>query len=296
MITQDFFVPLFLHVALNVLFLQVEDCLVLARLASELPELRYKAYLLPGTDTATGQNVGLLTRVDPVIDLERTSNRNSALPSSRCYVARDLSAGHYDYQPTGLSKHYHTAIRLGGHLLHLYGVHLKADPNAPLACIQREGQALVLREYILSHLRPSSPASTTSGSGIESHAAAFSGVTHQHVVVLGDLNDFDPSFAHDPTLSTPRSVVIPTLLALSPQTESDNLFNAAAKLRAVDRYSWEGALHGAPRHRSLLDHMLLSKDLYDRIVRVEIPHHDLPSARDASDHFPLLVKLDVSGF
>lgn len=31
----------------------------------------YVPYLLKGTDTATGQNVGILTRIDPISNLQR---------------------------------------------------------------------------------------------------------------------------------------------------------------------------------------------------------------------------------
>ena len=89
---------------------EVEDCTVLSRLVALLPNLGYRHYLIKGTDTATGllslfpassylslfctpnikyeptnshslfslllgQNVGLLTRVDPVRDLYRTTER-----------------------------------------------------------------------------------------------------------------------------------------------------------------------------------------------------------------------------
>jgi len=39
-------------------------------LSSEL-----KPYLIKGTDTSTGQNVGMLTKIDPVVDLFRTENK-----------------------------------------------------------------------------------------------------------------------------------------------------------------------------------------------------------------------------
>ena len=35
----------------------------------------YKPYLKKGTDSSTGQNVGMLTRVDPIVSLYRTELR-----------------------------------------------------------------------------------------------------------------------------------------------------------------------------------------------------------------------------
>jgi len=52
---------------------ELQGCDVLERLATDL-NMGYKHYLVLGGDTATGQNVGLLTRVDPVTDLQRTEN------------------------------------------------------------------------------------------------------------------------------------------------------------------------------------------------------------------------------
>ena len=46
-------------------FNEVEDCRVLRLLMDMLPGHGYRAYLVPGTDNMTGQNVGVLTRIDP---------------------------------------------------------------------------------------------------------------------------------------------------------------------------------------------------------------------------------------
>ena len=46
-------------------FCEVEGCDELNQLAS-LTNNKYRPYLIQGTDSATGQNVGMLTLVDPV--------------------------------------------------------------------------------------------------------------------------------------------------------------------------------------------------------------------------------------
>ena len=59
-------------------------CSLLRRLNSKLgPTGGYRGYLIAGTDTNTGQNVALLTRVDPVTTLYRTS-ATSPYPVSVC--------------------------------------------------------------------------------------------------------------------------------------------------------------------------------------------------------------------
>ena len=55
-------------------FCEVEGCNELNDVIDELgPGSNYVAYLKKGTDTATGQNVGIITRVDPIENLWRSS-------------------------------------------------------------------------------------------------------------------------------------------------------------------------------------------------------------------------------
>ena len=45
----------------------------------------YRAYLVPGTDHMTGQNVGILSRIDPSRDLRRIESRKLyPVPGSTC--------------------------------------------------------------------------------------------------------------------------------------------------------------------------------------------------------------------
>ena len=50
---------------------EVQNCAVLKLLIEFIGDDSYLPYLVKGTDTGTGQNVGLITRVDPIIDLQR---------------------------------------------------------------------------------------------------------------------------------------------------------------------------------------------------------------------------------
>lgn len=63
--------------------------------------------MIPGTDTTTGQQVALLTRIDPVIGLSRSSSR-AAYPivGSTCGIGRSFSKGQLRSGHAGLSKHY----------------------------------------------------------------------------------------------------------------------------------------------------------------------------------------------
>ena len=84
-------------------FCEVEGCDELNILKGQLDN-SYIPYLLKGTDTSTGQNVGMLTRVDPIKTLYRTEARyDYPIYGSKC--------GYTGYGSTGVSKHYITEFK-----------------------------------------------------------------------------------------------------------------------------------------------------------------------------------------
>jgi hypothetical protein len=132
-----------------------------------------RPYLIKGSDTHTGQNVGLLTRLDPFVDL-KTSQRKVEYPmaSSSCVGSSASSSSfHPKIQGTkGISKHFIASFHVEelGKPLTLIAAHLLVNPTDPKRCMQREAQAQVLRELADD---------------------AFDHQKH-HVVLTGDLNDW----------------------------------------------------------------------------------------------------------
>ena len=105
---------------------EVEDCFVLQHLAEEVNKLfpeahHYRPYLKRGTDTATGQNAALLTRVDPDVDLERTADRAT-------YPIHGSECGYNGTGTYGVSKHYYTHFTINGARVGLIGAHFLAFP------------------------------------------------------------------------------------------------------------------------------------------------------------------------
>jgi len=151
---------------------EVESCDVLAQLVAQLPG--YKGYLVPGTDTATGQNAALITKIDPSSDLVRFSTRaNIPVPGSTCGVATASD--------TGVSKHFVTTFRTSKFSsLTLVGLHLKSGGTSS-DCYQREGQAQVLRTLF---------------------------TTGNDVIVLGDYNDWNTLYV-DAKSNTGTSKTLP---------------------------------------------------------------------------------------
>ncbi len=92
-----------------------------------LPESGYLPYLIPGTDTATGQDVALLSR----IELEK--------------ISRDPRPGFSGGTRKGVSKHYIATLRVGDLRLGLVGLHFLAGPTREHRRDDREAQADAVR-------------------------------------------------------------------------------------------------------------------------------------------------------
>jgi endonuclease/exonuclease/phosphatase family metal-dependent hydrolase len=241
---------------------EVEDCFMLQRLAATLNashSLAYTPLLQPGTDSATRQQVGLLSC--PSAAPVRRSDTRVAWP-----VAGSGCGYHGKPQSTAVSKHLLATLAVpglpGGRELLLVIAHLKARPNEPRSCAQREAQAAVLAQLVREH-------------GLEHRPP-------RHVALLGDLNDFDGALP-DAADNRPRSGVLRLL------TEGLGLRNVAARLIQRDRWTWEGKGHP----RAALDHILLSDGLWPLISAVAVGGGVGGLASPASDHRPLMVTLQL---
>ncbi|KAJ3314116.1 hypothetical protein HDU93_004789, partial [Gonapodya sp. JEL0774] len=244
---------------------EVESCDALERLVALLPDMGYRHYLVEGTDSYTGQNVGLLTRVDPVRVLDRTEEKLPfPLPDSHCgtswaaaaagtfhgqdpkkVVDLDLLGATEDEEEAatvgdyGLSKHYVTRIVASGKSIWLAGVHFLAMPQDPLRCTKREVQATVLKNYLQK----------------------LSTFEKEELIIMGDFNDFD----HDvPDASGPEDEPISRALYIAKSTTTPPLLNAASLWTdSTERYSnWfdrnRNCRDDAGDEHALIDHALVS--------------------------------------
>ena len=122
-------------------FCEVEGCDELNILKGNL-DTSYNSYLKKGTDTGTGQNVGMLTRIDPLVNLYR-SEEKVAYPILGSKCGNTSVSG-----STGVSKHYITEFKIALMDVAIIGVHLLAIPTDPARCVQREAQAQVLQNIV----------------------------------------------------------------------------------------------------------------------------------------------------
>ncbi|KAL0486462.1 exodeoxyribonuclease III [Acrasis kona] len=245
----------------------------------------YYPYLISGTDTYTRQNVGLLSRIPPTnhtilgsASLKRTDLRkNHPLQYSKCQFKSNKN------QSTSVSKNYYTYMEVP--LvdttilpLLLFGIHLKAKPTHPKSCSQREAQALIIRDHLRSLVaqynssNPSVPLS---------------------VVLLGDFNDFDDSIS-DFSNNKPSSSVFDILRDFG-VLDMVNVMGAVPKNKLYSHW-WDRNQNNVVDfgELSLLDHIMVSRNLIPFIDQVII-HHDDSGINRISDHWPISVTFNFDG-
>ena len=225
----------------------------------------YRPYLKKGTDSATGQNVGMITRIDPDIDLYRTDLRyDYPVPGSKCgYTGAPGTSG--------VSKHYITEFIVASTKIAMIGLHLLAYPTDSQRCAEREAQAQVLQNIIY-------------------------GYTSQkyEVIVLGDFNDFDGRVV-DANNNLPISQVLDIVKGnVGEYNGKYQLFSVAETMvqdtRFTDWYDQNNNCVSVPTEFSMIDHVLVTSYLLDRVNNSYIYHgYDEFCGKYNSDHYPIVV-------
>ena len=228
---------------------------------TQLDEVRptddYVSYMIQGNDTYTGQNVGLLTKIDPVESITRTEERVA-------YPLEDSKCGYTGEPGTeGVAKHMITRFVIQNVSIYLIGAHLLSNPNDPTACAKREAQAQVLQTKINDFIK-------------EGH----------EVVVFGDLNDFDGVYK-DVNNHVPNSRVLEMLKGNILYTVADKILQDA---RYTEWYDETPDCVVETSEFSMIDHILLTKNLWNRIDTVEFAHIYREGCDTyQSDHYPVSV-------
>jgi len=236
---------------------------------TQLDEVRptddYVSYMIQGNDTYTGQNVGLLTKIDPVESITRTEERVAyPLEDSKCGYT--VEAG-----TEGVAKHMITRFVIQNVSIYLIGAHLLSNPNDPTACAKREAQAQVLQTKINDLIHKG-----------------------HEVVVIGDLNDFDGVYK-DVNNHVPNSRVLEMLKGDNDETPTNyTLYTVADKILQDARYTeWYDETPDCvveTSEFSMLDHILVSKNLWNRIDTVVFDHIYREGCDTyQSDHYPVSV-------
>ena len=223
----------------------------------------YQTYLTKGTDTVTGQNVGLMTKWMPTLNLTRTEEKMTyPLVGSNCgYTGASGSVG--------VSKHYITEFEIYDRPTLFIGLHLLAYPEDATRCAEREAQAQIIQNVISANL-------------------------DKEIIVLGDLNDFDGRVL-DANRNVPTSRVLDILKGLDGQNKGKyELRSASENMPEVERFSdwWDQNVDcvSTANEFSMIDHVLVTPFLYERIEDVFVYHgYDEFCGKYNSDHYPLVV-------
>ena len=252
-------------------FCEVEGCDELNMVVNALnntPDYNY--YLKKGTDTGTGQNVGLITKIDPLINLYRDETKIS-------YPISGSMCGYSGSGTTGVSKHYITEYIFEnyGAPVALISAHLIAIPTDPARCSQREAQAQILQNIVLSYIQK----------GYE-------------VILLGDMNDYDGEVL-DINQDKPLSQVLDILKGVKGDHRgSYMLTSVATKIPQIERFSdwWDSDDNCdtySVRDYSMIDHILVSSGIYQHIVNAFIYHgYSEYCGKYNSDHYPVVVDFE----
>ena len=224
----------------------------------------YHTYLTKGTDTSTGQNVGMLTKIDPLTDLY-SSDLTYSYPIEGSQCGYD-GTGH-----TSISKHFITTFKWNDINVAFLSLHLLAYPDKTDRCAKREAQAKIAENIIEDYV----------SRGYE-------------MFVIGDFNDYDRNI---PDLN--NSIPLSKTLDIIKGAESSiyNLENTLIKVKQDERYTnwWDkdGNCLSSSDELVLIDHILVSEKLYKLINNVYIYHnYDMFCSSLNSDHYPILLEID----
>ena len=244
---------------------EVEGCDELNLVINNLKDTTYKSYLKKGTDSATGQNVGMITRIDPIIDLYRTDLRyDYPISGSKCGYTGPVGS-------SGVSKHYFTEFEINKQKIAFIGTHLLAYPTDTTRCAEREAQAQVLQNIIYNYSQQK-----------------------YEIIVMGDFNDFDGEVI-DANNNKPISQVLNILKGTFGEYKGKyELYNVAETMIQVDRFSdwWDenNNCNSTSIEFSMIDHILVSSYLLGKINNSYIYHeYNEYCGTYNSDHYPVVI-------
>lgn len=248
---------------------EVEGCDELNMLITELNDKSYLPYLKKGTDTGTGQNVGMITRIDPIISLYRNEMKMN-------YPIENSGCGYYSSTPqsTGVSKHYITEFVFGIMHVAFISAHLIAIPTEPSRCSQREAQALILQNIIYSYIQK-----------------------QYEIIMIGDFNDYDGETL-DVNNNKPTSQVLQILKGyIGTYSGKYTLYTISESIVQNERYSdwWDSDDNcntASSKDYSMIDHVLVTEAINKNIINTFI-YHGYPEycGKYNSDHYPVVIDL-----
>jgi len=225
----------------------------------------YRGYLIKGTDTSTGQNVGIMTKIDPIYNLSRTDNKFT-------YPIEGSNCGYDGSGSTSVSKNYISYFNWNNIKVALIGFHLIAYPTKEDRCSKREAQAKIIEEEIIENIKK----------GYE-------------IIAMGDFNDYDEEVL-DINNSEPISKVLDIIKGYYNDVyELSNLNKFVTKdSRFTNWWDKNENCESTMDEFVLLDHILVTEGLLRMVKNVEIYHNYNENCDKLdSDHYPVIVDFEL---
>lgn len=237
----------------------------------------YEGYHIDSNDTFTALDVALITKfpVDKIDGKQiRTFYSADDDPTYRRSFRFKGRNGQMIDGSASLSRNSMYFLTIGGHKLGFLGLHLKSNPEDAYSNARRGAEAEIARQLVRAEI-----------------------VDRGYLpIVLGDLNDYDPDVPDRDHTRAPKTAVIKDLKDFDTQRPGPELVNVIERVvRQSDRYSnhWDRNENGAHDDYdvySMIDHILLAKELMPYVKRVFICHS---VSDDVSDHYPVVVDLEL---
>jgi exonuclease III len=228
----------------------------------------YGVYFIQGTDSALGQNVGLLSKVKPNENVQRSNEKYA-------YPIKGSNCGCASIGSSGVSKNQYTTYTIGDMNILFVGAHLLAYPTDTNRCCSREAQMQVLQNLIYDHVK-----------------------NNFEVILMGDFNDFDNKIL-DLNSNIPISMVLD--IAKGNLGEKGGLYELRSAEELVskdDRYSdwWDKNDNcvSTSNEFSVLDYILVTNKIYSLITNAFYYHgYTEKCGKYDSDHYPLVIDIDL---
>jgi endonuclease/exonuclease/phosphatase family metal-dependent hydrolase len=235
----------------------------------------YAGYHVDSNDTYTALDVAVITRHKPdIVDGQpiRTYFSAGNDPTWRESFEFRGRNGRMIRGTTSLSRNSVYYITVAGYKLGFLGLHLKSDPQDEYSNAKRTREATLAGRLLRGEI-------------------AKRGYLP---IVLGDLNDYDPDVADRDESRETSTTVLRDLKDFDIKRPGPEMVNVAERIvRQADRYTshwdWnENHAHDGDDVYTMIDHILLAKDLMPHVARAFICH---TVSLDTSDHYAVVVDL-----
>lgn len=251
---------------------EVHGCKELDYVAELIGKNKFKHYFIDGTDVHTGQNVGLVSKIDPIKKMHRT-NARVEYP-----IKETVCPGRSKYSNAkSVSKQYFTTMNINGLKVAVGAAHLLAFPDNRDRCFQREAQATAIRQQIEKFID-------------EGH----------EIIFTGDMNDFDGKTL-DRNSNKPISSVLDIIRGnTKAQTKKEyKLASITDFIPKEKRYSdwWDKNKNCKMTmdEVSMIDHILFTPGLAKYVSKGYVAHDAFKmGCNDYSDHWPVVAEFDFS--